>query len=419
MLLGTRTFLWCGGDPTESSTPDASVTDDGGPAKQTGSAADGASPIKPSVAIDHGFSCALRANGHVYCWGLSSGLGRAPNAGPPAPEVGEVPGLTNAARIGAGDLFACVLTTDGAVVCWGNNRYGQTGQPVDMTFVSTPTPVPGLTDAVDLAVGYEHVCALRSDKSVWCWGANNTLQLGHATAGDPICLSIACNPTPTKVANLSADAIAAGLGHTCARVGSGVQCWGRNQEGQLGHPLGQAGDVEIGWNPTPTPAAATGAAVLVAGSTSTCILDASGKASCWGDDRNGQFGDLGAASRSSEPVAIAGLATPVSQLAPGRERTCAVSNGAVYCWGLTNNDTFGVNAGADMVGPTLIPFPNGVSIAFVAASHGSGHHCAVGDDGSVYCWGLNDSGETGQPNATDSDCTHLKCTPSPKKVSLP
>ena len=40
-----------------------------------------------------------------------------------------------------------------------------------------PSPLPGLS-ATAIAAGFEHTCALWSDSSVACWGANDYGQLG-------------------------------------------------------------------------------------------------------------------------------------------------------------------------------------------------------------------------------------------------
>src|SRR6516164_6056026 len=71
----------------------------------------------------------------------------------------------------AQDLFA-----------WGDNYYGQLGNGT-FTYdgIATPAPVTGLTGVVAVAGGYEHSLALKSDGTVWAWGANMEGQLGIGT----------------------------------------------------------------------------------------------------------------------------------------------------------------------------------------------------------------------------------------------
>jgi alpha-tubulin suppressor-like RCC1 family protein len=47
----------------------------------------------------------------------------------------------------------------------------------------TIEPVHALADVADVTVGEEHVCALRRDGAVFCWGTNIFGQLGQGTAG--------------------------------------------------------------------------------------------------------------------------------------------------------------------------------------------------------------------------------------------
>lgn len=435
-LLSLAALFACDDDQGGTTSPSAGATPDAGdlaPSAEGGpdaarsapdaAADDGGLQVAPSVAVSSGFSCALRPSGDVYCWGNATAVGVEVEGGAISPP-GTVATLSDAVRIGAGALFACALTREGEVRCWGRNLAGQTGQPIVEVGVSRPKLVPGLADVIDLAVGYDHACALKRDRSVWCWGANKSYQLGHVSSVDPDCNGKPCSAVPTRVEGLSADAVTAGDGFTCARVGTGARCWGTNQWSSLGHPPGQLGDVVVPGvgtvNATPTTASATGIAALFSGAGTTCMLTAAGASSCWGDDRTGQLGDQGAAAPGSPvPLAIVGLPTPTTQLAPANDRACAVSNGRLDCWGRAVTGIFGKDAGSAVLPPTRIAFPDDATIVSVSHSHASGHQCAVAADSSVYCWGLNLSGETGRPNTTDPECGGITCTPSPTKVPLP
>ena len=84
--------------------------------------------------------------------------------------------------IALGDLHSCAIRSDGSVYCWGRNHLGQLGNGLTGVEVNlTPVRVTGITDAVGIAVGYNHSCAIRSDGSVYCWGSNQWGQLGDGT----------------------------------------------------------------------------------------------------------------------------------------------------------------------------------------------------------------------------------------------
>ncbi len=56
-----------------------------------------------------------------------------------------VSGITNAISIAAGDFHACALLADGTAKCWGSNSYGEVGNGMtSATFVVTPALVQGL-----------------------------------------------------------------------------------------------------------------------------------------------------------------------------------------------------------------------------------------------------------------------------------
>lgn len=182
-----------------------------------------------SIAVGGGdFACAAREDDTLWCWGDNEfgnlGNGTATDALEPI----VVPSVTKVAAVGLGAWDSCVAHHDGTVECWGANSVGQLGDGKPTPARSIPAPVPGLKGAVGLALGWLHSCALLSDGTERCWGANYAGQLGD---GNDENLA-----QPTEVKGLTgAVEIAVGLDHSCAWRGQGdVMCWGSNYKGQLG-----------------------------------------------------------------------------------------------------------------------------------------------------------------------------------------
>lgn len=174
--------------------------------------------------------CVVDASGKVLCWGRNTEgqLGDG-NSGSRTRAV-EVAGLTDAVDVASGANHSCARRRTGGVVCWGDNSAGQlsTGARSDRKR-DTPVAVAGLTQVQQLAGGADATCARLANGRVSCWGGN-----GHGQLGLPS--NIATRNTPGVVRNL-ADAIDVALGsrHVCAvrRIGDAV-CWGSNEHGALG-----------------------------------------------------------------------------------------------------------------------------------------------------------------------------------------
>ncbi len=149
-----------------------------------------------SVSMGTAHGCAIQsvtvsehAVTQAWCWG-GAGSGRLGDGGS-HPECGEgacssVPVRTQldvqVTRVAAGARHSCAMGQNGKVYCWGANEQGQLGDGTYGTGApdssSTPVQVVGLTGLRLLAVGTEHGCAVTADRTLWCWGANDSGQAG-------------------------------------------------------------------------------------------------------------------------------------------------------------------------------------------------------------------------------------------------
>ena len=261
-----------------------------------------------------------------------------------------------------------------------------------------------------------------------------------------------------------AEAVAAGLGHTCAITSAGgVKCWGSNGHDELGN--GQDGDSRtpvdvvglqrrdgdrgrhppqlrtherwrrqvlglrpraarrrnVGERRTPVDVSGltSGVTAVAAGNDDSCALTSAGGVKCWGSNFRGQLGDGTTADRLV-PTDVVGLTGGVKAIAAGSLFSCALTAaGGVECWGsgrLMPVDVPGLGSGVTAITPScaltsgsgvkcwgrdLVPADVRGLSSGVTALASSWHSCALLSTGVVKCWGLNDHGQLGDGTTTD------------------
>jgi alpha-tubulin suppressor-like RCC1 family protein len=282
----------------------------------------------------------------------------------------------------AGGAHTCaVMGSSSNVFCWGSNASGQLG---DNTTVERITPVRAgtLSGVVDVSGGGQHTCAVLQNGSVYCWGLGVAGQLGNGTLGNRL--------VPTLVTGLPAGAtqISAGNLHTCATLTNGqVWCWGFNVDGRLGNNTTTASAVPVRVQ------GLTGAVEAGSGFAHSCARLSSGQVWCWGQGISGRLGN-NAAITSLIPVQVSGL-TDAKAIAVGSEHNCALRNaGNVVCWGYGLTGALGRNSILDSWFPVPVAaqLPAGQTVQIDV---GDDFSCATTSGGKVYCWGLNNVGQSG------------------------
>lgn len=189
--------------------------------------------------------------------------------------------LTNAVVVAMGWNHGLALRSDNALSIWGT--YGN-NQPATLP--------PGVNHAVAIAAGGHHDLAVLENGTVVAWGENDYGQ---------------GNVPPTLG---PAKAVAAGALHSLVLTKSGaLVCWGDNRYGQA--------DV---------PPHLVRTAAIAAGEYHNLVVDQDGRVAGWGDNRSGQLN-------------IPPAATNVVAVAAGESHSLALrGNGTVVAWG---NNTFG------------------------------------------------------------------------------
>jgi len=309
-------------------------------------------------------------------------------------------------QVAGGNVHTCALASDGTVFCWGNDNSGELGDGAPTVYRTRPVRVrvaPGgapFSSVVEVATGGYHTCARKTDGTVWCWGDNSSGQVGVPD------MSLTPQSVPVQVF-MSKDGppldgvvqLSAGVGYTCARKKEGtVFCWGANHDGQLGDGLFETVS-RRSW-PAPVLSAPgvplTGVAQITAGQMHTCALKVDSTVVCWGSNDSGQLGD-GMSSTSIRPF-------PLPVMAPTGGPMSGVAEVSAGCRHMCARTVAGAVLcwGADDGSSPLRKIPTPIVVGSglpltdaVQIAVGQIHGCARKKDGTVFCWASNRLGQLG------------------------
>lgn len=343
------------------------------------------------VAIGAAHSCARSAAGAVQCWGYGGngelGRGSIANSSIAVAVDGLASGVT---QFSASFAHTCALTAGGVLKCWGYNNYGQIG---DGTAVNAlrPVAVANLSIPVaEVSAGMEHSCARASGNRIHCWGraAHGRSGIGDTQVPASVTRPLAVSGLPAPPVKLSLRLLTA-----CAvtQIGS-ASCWGANESGQIGDDLLPIVPTLVQHaGPRDVAGLSVGVSETATGGQHACALKSNGTVWCWGSNVAGQIGDQTTIARYA-PVQVVGIANAV-QIATGLSHSCArTAAGAIWCWGLNTSGQLGIGTTSNSLQAVMAV---GLNADMIDLSAGDSHTCAVRNDGKVFCWGLNTSGQVG------------------------
>ena len=314
----------------------------------------------------------------------------------------------------------------------------------------------GVMNAIDLAVGEDHACALVATSGqtpVRCWGGDtdgelgdpeNNLELESAilpdvgpwatitAAGNVTCIEHAADPAQTacwgtatwETRNLGSPrtvgagdegpfgaTLRLGTNTACFQKGGAMQCYGSDAFDQRGDGATIAMDTDPATN------------VSLAG-TMASVVDHSGGAFngrhhcaiqtgtadvfCFGANERNQINDTMTQTLSvgfqitanGNPIKadVQNLGPASRHIAAGGDFTCVIlEGGVVSCWG-DNTGFQCTSTGADaFTGSAGLPTPIATAGLGVYSSITAGDFfaCGIQTDGKAFCWGFSPKGQTG------------------------
>ncbi|MDD9971107.1 MAG: hypothetical protein OXR73_33020 [Myxococcales bacterium] len=129
--------------------------------------------------LTRGFACGVRQGGEVACWGMHP---LHDPEGEPATTAHTVPALSTVSDVAAGRGHVCTIRPDRLIHCWGDNTHGQAVPGDSREFIPVPTGIVPITDAMDVEAGDDFTCVRRWSGRVTCWGNDTEGQLGEPGA---------------------------------------------------------------------------------------------------------------------------------------------------------------------------------------------------------------------------------------------
>ncbi|GEM47631.1 Ig-like domain-containing protein [Deinococcus cellulosilyticus] len=277
--------------------------------------------------------------------------------------------------VSAGNSHVCAIRTDQKVVCWGNNEFEQLGVAArnsSVGGVSLTVPHRNIQDFKAFSLKRKLSCGIGLDDRGYCWGESPVQGLPTAVPENKSVISIAAGFVHT---NSTYYACWVTVDHT-------AQCYGDNSRGQFGN-----GGINL-----TGPTVGNNWASLVAGYRAhTCGLTTDQKAYCWGEK-----GDhLGIAAI---PDPVAAVPYPVqgghtfTSLSTAENHTCGVTpEHTIYCWGSNSEGQLGNGTLTSTAVPQLV-FGD---LQFSTVTTGQSFTCALTLDQKAYCWGANFEGQLG------------------------
>jgi alpha-tubulin suppressor-like RCC1 family protein len=393
--FGIRTdgSLWAWGDDQLGQLGDGRTDEIQLTPEQIGSDTDWVSVVASVDSTQNPHAFAIKANGTLWGWGVNSpGVLGNGTQGLPVTAPQQIGSATNWKSIATADDHTVGIRTDGSLWGWGDDSAGQLGDAPKSTVLS-PERVGVATNWSSVAVGPFYTLAIKTNGTLWGWGANDNGELGDGTdSQDPVAPEqIGTATTWKQVVATDEQQSPASFG---LRTDGTLWGWGANDFGELGDgtTTERLAPKRIG--------VSSDWASVAHGAFRTFGVKTNGTLWAWGDNANGALGD-GTTSSHHTPEQI-GSETKWARVSAGALSTAALkTDGTVWVWGYDWFPDLAPHLPTLLpqwrTAPALVASSNHWST--LAAE--SNDVIAIRHDGTLWGWGWNTDGELGD-NTVDA-----------------
>lgn len=223
--------------------------------------------------------------------------------------------------LSCGSAHVAIITYSGSLVSWGNNYFGQIGDGTTTRRTELTLPITGNSGWKKVSCGANNTSAIKTDGTLWAWGLNNYGQLGDGTAINK------SSPVQNILTGNNWNQVASGYEHTLAIKTDGtLWAWGRNDYGQLGDGtvIDRSSPVQLPGNTWQK---------ISAGNKHSAAIKTDGTLWLWGYNTDGGLGDNTVIHKSS-PVQTVSGGTTWKSVSCGNTHTVAIkTDGVIWSWG--------------------------------------------------------------------------------------
>lgn len=336
------------------------------------------------------------ATGSLWAWGLNtSGQLGDNSATSKSSPVQTVSSGTNWNQVAAGTYHIASIKTDGTLWLWGNNGAGELGDNTRTNKSSPVQTVAGGTNWKQVAIGGSVDSAaftggIKTDGTLWLWGYNFDGQIGDNT--------VTSKSSPVQTVSGGTDWKLVACGHThsgAIKTDGTLWMWGAGGFGQLGNNA-----VNNASSPVQTVSGGNNWRQVSCAYLFTAAIKTDGTLWTWGyngDVTGGQLGDNTKVRKSSPVQTVAG-GTNWKQVSCIFSHTAAIkTDGTLWLWGNNFYNSLGDTTSTEKSSP-IQTVASGTNWKQVAC--GYGFTAAIKTDGTLWSWGRNNLGQLGDNSST-------------------